>query len=40
MNGAIRCGGRITFQVIWAVSMIVGCVVAFESEPESGTRAK
>ncbi|MFT2793945.1 hypothetical protein ACMV5I_28590 [Serratia sp. T13T92] len=31
---------HITFQVIWAVSMIVGCVIAFESEPESGTRAK
>ncbi|WP_447874840.1 hypothetical protein [Serratia fonticola] len=31
---------HIAFQVIWAVSMIIGCVIAFESEPQSGTRAK
>ena len=31
---------HIAFQVIWGVSMIIGCLIAFESEPESGTRAK
>lgn len=31
---------HIVFQVIWGVSMIIGCLIAFESEPESGTRAK
>ncbi|PVZ84156.1 hypothetical protein C9426_23900 [Serratia sp. S1B] len=30
----------ITFQVIWVVSMIMGSVIAFESEHESGTRQK
>lgn len=31
---------HIVFQVIWGVSMVIGCLIAFESKHESGRRAK
>nr|WP_181375087.1 hypothetical protein [Pectobacterium carotovorum]ALG88562.1 Hypothetical protein [Pectobacterium carotovorum] len=31
---------HIVFQLIWGISMIIGGVIAFESEPETSTGAK
>lgn len=31
---------HIVFQVVWGVSMIIGCLIAFESEPESTSGEK